>query len=242
LNAIVAVVALALLSLCGCKRSQAAPQAGASSSAARANPIAPLRVVMTHDAFKLDGELNEPPWNAVSARTGAFLDGTGGEARPYSEARFLWDAENLYVALYAADDNIRATVTQHDGPVWIDDAFALELTSMQPLDSPTYHFDISAAGVVTDAKRIVGAKDDVSWESGIQLGVDKDGTLNDPTDMDEEWVIEAKIPLKSLGLEPKPGTRVAVAINRCDTPRNTKEKRCGAWGTPKDPRVLELAP
>jgi hypothetical protein len=55
-------------------------------------------------------------------------------------------------------------------------------------------------------------------------------------------VVEAAIPLRSMGITPKPGTRVLVDISRCDTPKRTKEKRCGAWGNAKDRKVLELAP
>jgi hypothetical protein len=233
---------LSALLCTACRRDANKSTPAPTSSAAAHTPVTVLHVPRTTVPMKLDGELDEPVWNAISARTGHFLDATGGEARPYSDGRFLYDADNLYVALYAADDNIQATVTQHDGPVWIEDAFSLHLTPVEPKGGPTYLFDISPAGVVTDAKRVPGGKDDVSWESRIKLGVDKDGTLNDAHDIDEEWVIEAAIPLRSMGLEGKPGTQIFVDIGRCDTPRNTKEKRCGAWGTPKDPHVIELLP
>jgi hypothetical protein len=243
------VVAFAATGATACKRPDER-SAGSTSAAASARPasattsLAPLHVPRTADPMKLDGELNEPVWNARSARTGSFRDATGGEARPYSDARFLWDADNLYVALYAADDNLQATVTTHDGPVWIDDSFHLHLTPESPRGAPTYVFDINPAGTVMDAKRPLtgdnAGKDDPTWESGIELGVDKDGTLNNPSDMDEEWVVEARIPWKSMGIDAKPGTRVVVEIGRCDVPRGTKEKRCGAWGTPKDPRILQL--
>ncbi len=49
---------------------------------------------------------------------------------------------------------------------------------------------------------------------------------------DEEWVAEAAIPLASLGVAPKAGTRVLVDLSRYDTPRKTKERRCSAFGTP----------
>jgi hypothetical protein len=240
---------LATLAGGGCKRAEKKPAPGSSALAALAAPQAaatPLRVARTHETFKLDGELDEPPWNAIAARTGAFLDDTGSSARPYSEARFLWDADNLYVGLYAADEDIRATVTEHDGPVWIDDAFALHLSPGPAAGdggpATVYAFDISATGVVTDARKVAGGKSDVSWESGIKLGVDRDGTVNNPKDFDEEWVVEAAIPFRSLGIEPRPGARVLVDIGRCDTPRGSKERRCGAWGTPKAPRVIELSP
>jgi hypothetical protein len=58
---------------------------------------------------------------------------------------------------------------------------------------------------------------------------------------DEESVIEAAIPLRSIGLAPEPGTRL-LDISHCDIPKRSKEKRCGAWGTPKGPKLLELTP
>src|SRR5262245_7936812 len=61
-----------------------------------------------------DGELDDPIWfHPLLARTGAFLDvrrngyGTGQMARPYSDARMAWGREQLYLALYAADEDIR---------------------------------------------------------------------------------------------------------------------------------------
>jgi Carbohydrate family 9 binding domain-like len=219
---------------CGCTRIDSKP-----GPAAEAVTLHVPRITVP---IKLDGEADEPPWNEAAARTGAFTDQNGVETRPYSEARFMWDAENLYVLLYAADNDILAHVTAHDGPVWIDDSFSLHLTPVVTSGGgPTYSFDLSAAGVTTDAKRAPGGKDDVTWESGIKLGVDRDGTLNESSSDDEEWVVEAAIPLRSLGIEARPGARVLVDVSRCDTPRGTRERRCGAFGK-RQQQVLELGP
>jgi hypothetical protein len=59
------------------------------------------------DAITLDGELREAPWNARSFR--AILTADGEQARPYSELRLLHDDNNLYVGLYAADEDIRSS-------------------------------------------------------------------------------------------------------------------------------------
>ena len=230
------LLAAALLSI-GCRRPQERPAPPAQAAA--------LRVAHATGPIKPDGEANEPDWNAIATRTGHFVDARGQEAIPYSEARFMWDATNLYVYLYAADNDILAHVKQHDGPVWIDDAFALHIrpATADGGVGPTYSFDVNPAGTVTDARVAPGGKPDVSWESGIKLGVDLDGTLNDSTGQDdEEWVIEAAIPLASMGLAAAPGTRFYVDVGRCDTPRRTKERRCGAWGTPGAQKLLELGP
>jgi hypothetical protein len=193
----------------------------------------------------LDGELDEPDW-ITAARTGAFVDERGLDARPFSEARFLWDDHDLHIALYAADDDIEARVATHDGPVWIDDAFSLRLTP-EPDTGAHSLIDLSALGVVSDARE-QGGRRDSAWESGVRLGVDRDGTLGDRSDEDEEWVVEASIPLASLGLAARPGTRFTLALSRCDTPRAAGSlRRCGGWGTAgavasgRGP-TLELAP
>jgi hypothetical protein len=227
----------------GCQRAErgageGAPATGVASQ--RTHQAAEvLRVPAATGPIKPDGEIDEADWPAA-ARAGSFVDARGEDARPASEARFLWDQDNLYVVLYAADDDLRARVTAHDGPVWLDDAFSLRL-SPEP-GAATFLFDISAAGVVTDARLGEGGRRDVSWESGVTLGVDRDGTLNDPRDEDEEWVIEAAIPLRSLGVTAAAGARLGVEVSRCDTPRGAGEaRRCGSFGGKGRRRVLELA-
>ncbi len=89
--------------------------------------------------------------------------------------------------------------------------------------------DVSAAGVVTDARCDGTGALDFSWSSSAEVAMDKDGTPNDPSDQDEEWVVEMAIPLASLGLSGVPGERVEAAIRRCDDVRGGGHV-CGAWG------------
>src|SRR5690349_15978093 len=80
----------------------------------------------------LDGELDEVAWRSP-ARTGAFVDAHGAQAAPYSDARFLRDDHALYLALYAADEDVEPS-----------DVFAIELG--------TLHFTISASGAIKGVK------------------------------------------------------------------------------------------
>jgi hypothetical protein len=78
---------------------------------------------------------------------------------------------------------------------------------------------------------------------GARAAVDLDGTTNDPSDEDEEWVVEAAIPLASLGLAARPGATLRLSLERCDVPKGSS-RRCGVWG--RDPRgaiigLIELA-
>ena len=62
--------------------------------------------------------------------------------------------------------------------------------------------------------------------AGVKTSIDRDGTLDDPSNDDEEWVLELAIPLQATGFAP--GVGQIVTIQRCDTPKDHIE-RCGAW-------------
>lgn len=205
----------------------------ADGAAARANvdaaaEVHELEVPRTTGEIKCDGELNEKDWSR-SLRTGGFAE-SGEVARPFSEARFLRDEHMLYVALYAADQDIRPASAAHDGPVWTGDSVSIRVLA------PTHvTIDVSASGVITDAQS--GPPADPSWESGAVAGVEMDGTASDDSDEDEEWVAEIGIPISSLcgGASCR---SVALQVSRCDTPRSGK-RTCTSWGGASTHLVLD---
>jgi hypothetical protein len=152
-----------------------------------------LVVPAADGALGLDGELGDAIWQGDVARTGAFLDPTGAPARPYSDARMVVAHGQLIVALYAADEDIRTA-----GP--LRDVFHVTIGSAT--------FEVSATGELRGAP------------AGTRIGHDLDGTIDDSSDDDEEWVIELAIPLAALGLQGNAGERVPFAVDRCDTTRN----------------------
>jgi hypothetical protein len=175
-----------------------------------------------------DGELDEAVWTTRAARSGAFVDGAGRVARPYAEARFAWHPGEraLYVALYAADEDVRARPdAKSDDPLWTHDAFRIVFAK----DGAERALDVSPFGVVTDAKREAGGAWDYRWTAGARAGHDLDGTPNDPSDDDEEWIVEMAIPLAALGLDATTGARTSVAVRRCDTPKSGA-RACASFG------------
>jgi hypothetical protein len=154
----------------------------------------PGEIGLAGTAIKLDGELDEPGWNARATR-GVFLGPDGKLARPYSEIRLLADADAIYVALYAADEDIESSD----------------------------RFDI-AVGTLAFA-----AHPDGKVEPAVPAAVDRDGTLDKPSDDDEEWVVELAIPRDQLGEGP-----LAITAQRCDTPKD-RRPRCGQWSATLSP-------
>lgn len=173
----------------------------------------------------LDGDLDDSAWAASDvARTGQFLDASGGPARPHSEARLVWGDGHLYMALYAADEDVRALPRKPDEAVWLDDSFRVVFRR----GDVEMAFDVSATGVITDARRVRGGSPDYSWDSGAHVSTELDGTLNDPRDDDEEWALELAIPFESLGMRGARGESIAVSIQRCDTPKGAA-RTCATW-------------
>jgi hypothetical protein len=132
------------------------------------------------------------------ALRGQFVADDNTLARPSSEVRFLHDDKDLIVALYAADENIETR-----------DAFDFSVGTL------ALHVD--ARGVVTPPNAAIRAKTDFD-----------EGTIDNPKDDDEEWVVELAIPLDAVGL--KAGVHQPVKASRCDTPKDNIQ-RCGHWSS-----------
>jgi hypothetical protein len=203
-----------------------APTSSTASAHANTYGRDVLRVPHIPGSITLDGDTDDPGWTRPPgpARTGPFTLDNGAEARPYSDTRALWGDGHLYMALYAADEDIRTRVDKPDGPVWLDDSFRLVFSR----EGTDISIEVSPKGIVTDAIRKAGGAWDYSWSSGVHVSPELDGTLNASDNMDEEWVIEMALPFESLGMKGESGESVDVAIKRCDTPKNSP-RVCAGW-------------
>jgi len=202
-------------------RERSATSPSSAPKAARAAPVTSaglpraMHVPRVAAPLVLDGELTEPAWHATPVER--FLRPDGSDGRPYSEVRFLWSADGyLHVGLYASDRNIVSAGVGADGPVWRGDSFHL-VFSREGVEH-SFDFGPAARGVVlTDGERHGSGAWDYSWQSGARVALDMDeGTVDRPSETDEEWVLEIEIPLASLGLSPSPGAQIDALARRCD--------------------------
>ncbi len=164
----------------------------------------------------LDGDPDDSAWTAAPgpARTGPFETSAGAAACPYSDARLLWGDGQLYLVLYAADEDIRS-----------GSSFRLAFTGSGP-EAGTSTIEVSPTGAVTDAERAGGTR-----LEGAHVSREVDGTVDDSRDRDEEWLIEMAIPLSSLGLKGRAGESVGFSVRRCGPPvRQGTARPCAAWG------------
>lgn len=189
------------------------------------SPPQGFRVPRTTGAIRIDGETDDGAWLGAPgpARTGAFHFADGTPGRPYSEARMVWANGFLYLALYAADEDIQTRTEHADGPLWLDDSFRLVFT----VGKTEYAIEVSPKCVVSDGRRVGQNAFDYAWKSGVQVACDTDGTINDASDMDEEWVVEMAVPLDALGIQSQGGP-FRLTIQRCDTPKSAA-RVCTFW-------------
>ncbi|HEX8825086.1 MAG TPA: carbohydrate-binding family 9-like protein [Archangium sp.] len=149
----------------------------------------------------IDGELNDAVWKdaAPVVLRGSF-DGRQPSLR--TEARLAYDDQHLYVAFDAEDPDIWGTLRKRDEPIYEQEVVEVFLDANA--DGRTYNeLQVSPHNVTFDAyfpARRQGM--DLSWDSGMTTAVKVRGTLDDPSDRDEGWRVELKIPFARLAQVP----------------------------------------
>lgn len=169
----------------------------------------------------LDGKLDEPDWEKAEVLSfGVFWE----HRRPKTatQARLLWDDDNLYFGGTMEDSDLYADIIQHNGMCWLNDVFEL---FFKPAEDKRayYEFQVNAANTHLEMflpSRGAGgylrfAKGKLGMESRVTL----DGTLNTFEDKDTGWTVEGRIPwtaFKATGSRPKAGDRWRFNLCRYD--------------------------
>lgn len=155
-------------------------------------------------SFALDGRIDKEFWEDAPF-TRPFIDIKGEQMplpRHVTQAKMLWDNENLYFAAKLAGNEIWATVTERDDVIFRDNDFELFIDP----DSDThqyYEFEMNAMNTVWDlfitkAYRDGGKAVNDFDIKGLQTAVYIDGTLNDPSASNSFWSVEIVIPFRAV--------------------------------------------
>ena len=135
--------------------------------------------------------------------------------------RLLWDDDNLYAAFSVADDDIRATHTSHDAPLWEEEVVEL---FVDPWGAERLYVEIevSPANVVFDALVVNRAREGeelrdlealTSWDcAGLRTAVRVDGVLNGGP-VSRGWDVELALPIRQLAPRRAPAPGVEWRFN-----------------------------
>ncbi len=170
-------------------------------------PFSPPQYVCikASDSVIIDGEIYDEIWDSAPW-SDAFVDirGVDYEKQPIYNTRMkmLWDDTHLYIAAELMEPHIWATLTQRDATLYWDNDFEVFIDP----DGDTHHYfelEINAFGtewdlLMTQPYRFGGTYLNGFTMIGLESAVKHYGTINNPTDEDEKWVVELKIPFKAL--------------------------------------------
>jgi len=164
--------------------------------------------------LKLDGKLDEPAWQAADF-TRQFVSQRWSRVYPKSprqgRAKMLWDDKRLYVGFEIRDEDILGGIPRNakDPPLWKRGAVELLI---QPSDKQGnkdyYQILVGPQNMVFDSQFDDFEKPNIEpagpfghseWTSKLTAGVKLDGTLDNPVDIDQGYVIEMAIPWISFG-------------------------------------------
>lgn len=188
---------------------------------------------------KIDGQIDGDVWGRLTP-VPLVLTNTGEPPRQPTTFRAVYDERALYIVFDCVDDDIWASIDEHDGDIFNEEVVEVFIDANR--DSQTYfELEISPANVVLDmyilnpgpGKRFRGMRD---FEcEGIRTAVGVDGTVAEKAGVsmdDRGYVVEMALPFDQFPLAPncppKPGDRWRCNFYRIDRPAEGKGEY-SAW-------------
>jgi Carbohydrate family 9 binding domain-like len=189
----------------------------------------PKNYIVTHTATPpvIDGDVNDAVWQQVPW-TDDFKD-IEGDLKPNpplrTKVKMLWDDSCLYIAAQIYDPAVWATLKHHDDIVYHDNDFEVFI---DPNKTGHQYFEIecNALNTIFDLFLNKPYRNNgnamIGWNSeGLRSAVKIQGTLNDPSDIDQGWTLEMTVPFKSISLGdnlriPQDGTLWRINFSRVE--------------------------
>ena len=156
----------------------------------------------TESPLIIDGKDDDPAWQSAQF-TDNFIE-IQGEIIPKFDTRvkMLWDEDYFYIYAIMDEEHIWGTLTDHDAIIFHDNDFEVFIDPEG--DGRNYsELEINALNTTWDLMldrpyRLGGKANDFFEFEGLQSAVYINGTLNDPSDVDEYWSVELAIPMESI--------------------------------------------
>jgi len=154
--------------------------------------------------LKIDGLLDEKDWKAAKwSEEFVDIEGLHMPVPTYNtRVKMLWDSEYIYIGAELEEPHLWGTLKQRDTIIFHDNDFEVFIDP----DGDThqyYEIEVNVLGTIWDLMLIKPYRDKgpamSAWDiQGMQLGIQLDGTLNDPSDTDKKWTIEMALPWSIL--------------------------------------------
>lgn len=170
----------------------------------------------TNEPINIDGQGNDIVWESTKwSSTFVNINDIGIEPNLDTKFKMLWDSTYLYFYVEMEEPHIWANLKQRDTIIFWDNDIELFLDPIGDTHN-YYEIEVNANNTVWDLLLTRAYRDGGrainNWDlNGSKFAVHIQGTLNDPTYIDDYWSVEAALPwsvlkeLNDTGRMPKPG-------------------------------------
>lgn len=165
-----------------------------------AQQLSSYTVYRASSPISIDARLDEPAWKAAPLLSDFHFNWWTGGEKEKTEARMLWDKENLYVSYFCHDKHISATITKRHGPVSKDDCVEIFISPNPAKVANYYTFEINAIGTMLN-------RCESSWWTGGPTWNPEEVTCRtslqglsakQESPSDRSWIVELAIPLRNF--------------------------------------------
>src|SRR5687767_743770 len=160
------------------------------------------RVMAIREQITIDGKWDKPIWEKVKPVKIENRMGEEPRFRPLTEAKMVYDANNVYVIFRVHDKFVKSTVTTYNGHVSGDSC--VEFFFSPNSDEPGHYFnlEVNAGGtpliffVTKPRKEFTRLSDTLIDE--IEIAHSLPAVVNPEITDDVTWTIECRVPLGIL--------------------------------------------
>lgn len=153
----------------------------------------------TLEEIAIDGDPSDSSWNKAEW-SDTFIDIEGVIKPKYkTQVKMLWDDTNYYILAKMEEPHVWASLKQRDTIIFYNNDFEVFIDPEG--DAKTYYeLEINALNTVWDLflNKPYREKDNVvlnDWDiHNLKSAVKVNGTINNPSDIDEGWILEIAIP------------------------------------------------
>ena len=163
-------------------------------------PPVEYRIQRATSKITIDGKLDDPAWRAAPPVSDFIFNWFSTGEKEATEAKLLWDDENLYVSWRCADRHISAYELKRHGAVSRDDCVEIFLSPNPGKVRNYYTFEINAIGTMLNRCRTDWWTGPPTWDpEGVVHRTSLHGLpKKDESADDREWAVELAIPLANF--------------------------------------------
>lgn len=156
------------------------------------------------DAIHIDGKADDPAWSSAPW-SASFVDIEGeSKKKPTydTKLKMLYDDQALYVFAQLEEPHIWGDITDHDAIIYHNNDFEVFLKPEVHADH-YYEIEINVLNTLFDLMMPkpyrYGGTAQIHWDTKeIHSAIAHQGSVNNPSDSDDCWTVEMKIPFTAI--------------------------------------------